>query len=104
MANQAERERGGRKGWAGDLVKNQSGVHREPIIDQLRWRLQATRAWGRLCGHWQTHERSSCPQQTTEMSRESNLGRVYNKLPTQGLLDGQPHRKPEGTRAVAGSL
>lgn len=30
------------------------------------------------------------------MSREPSLGRVCNKLPIYGLLDGQPYRKPEG--------
>lgn len=48
----------------------------------------------------------SSPQQTTEMSRECNVGGACNKLPTQGLLVGQAYRKPEGTevRAVVGSL
>lgn len=42
VTNQAERGR--RKKWAGDIVKNQSRVHGEPITDQLRQRQQATGA------------------------------------------------------------
>lgn len=94
-ANQAER--GGRKGWARDLVKTPSRIHGEAIIAETE--AASNRSLGQAVRPGPAHERSSCPQQASEKSRVLSLGRVCVKLPTHGLLGSQAYRKLEGAEA-----